>query len=282
MKKKNLVVLLFIFSAAKVWTIENHFSVAFLASTAMEVQASAYQQLLFPKNVRVGIQEDLSPTHFLLSVMPAWTPAPWLNLHALAQAGTGWNYDSFGRRQVGLGLRENDPSVIPAEHAAGPGADGLYWTAFLGATLQFDAAAIWPGPWHHIVARLVNRVGYQQYTKAHGSDIWYFLGNARLNQNSFVYTFRALAGYQMPIFLNLIALQLDIYQPIYNPQSGQSVTAYGPELVITPTVQMTFPKGFSLNLLAQFANRPVSPLKPNHSRYWTFYRAAFVLTYRIW
>jgi hypothetical protein len=284
---------LFVSAETKSEKMTAHTSVSLTASSIPEFQVSAAEQLTFPclqeknnalmedNNVTLNFGADVSPVHILASASAIWTPVAFFNISAGAKLGTGWNYTMFGSRMSGLGLYKYDAESKPEEFAAGKGADGVYWTGFFGATLQFDAAALWPGKWRHIVGQVYNEISYQQYTKAHGSDIWYWTNNVRPNENSFLYYFNAVLAYRMPIMLDMAGAMFQIVEPFYNPAQGRIITELSAEETAALMLDFRFREDLHLMLMPQLMNKPKQPLTKDCARKWGFYRVAAVLTYKI-
>jgi hypothetical protein len=269
------------------FALENHTSVVVTASSLPEFQLSGIEKLVFPtKDLALSFRGDISPIHVLATTAAQWSPLAFFNISGGLQCGTGWNYTLFGSRVSGLGIHTYNPDKKPHDFAAGHGADSLYWTGYLGATLQFDAAALWPGAWLHIVALAYNEISFLQDTKAHNSDVWYWMGSSRPNENSFAYYFSGLLGYRMPLLLNMAGMMFQVFQPLYNPQAGKSVTKLGPEETVSLAGNLQFRPDLGLMVLLQFMNKPRSPLigsptKADFARKWGFYRVAGVLTWQV-
>jgi hypothetical protein len=293
--KKFVLILAVLFYVVQggMFALENHTTLSLIGSTIPEGQLSVNESLVFPclqkkdnplmtgNNVTLNFGADVSPVHVLASTSVVWTPIAFFNLTGGAKIGMGWNYNLFGSDVSGLGLYDYNTDDFPHEHAAGKGADGVYWTGFAGATLQFDVAALWSGKWHHIVGQVYNEVSYQQYTKAHTSDIWYWTNNVRPNENSFLYYFDAVLGYKMPIILDMVGVMFGIMQPLYNPQSGESVGKLGPEMTASIMLDFKFLKSLNLTVMTQFMNKPKSPLTERFAREWGFYRVTAIITWGI-
>jgi hypothetical protein len=169
----------------------------------------------------------------------------------------------------------------------------LLWKAQTGAALQADLAAVFPGDWHHVVARSYHEINYKGYTRASADESWYFESDDGENTNGFNYYGNFLIGYQMPIFLNMVAFltEMDLY--LYDtPDRAQ----WGDERIrwtFSGILGFTITKQFSINLLTQFRtrktymesnweelyyrNRHINSSNPIHLE---FYRAAAAMTYK--
>ena len=84
-----------------------------------------------------------------------------------------------------------------------------FLSAYLGATFQFDVAALWPGDWHHIVFLVDWKNEYTALTGVEKGEIWKWQ-NSGNRANGWTYTTNFVLGYQMPIVLSLVGLNAEI------------------------------------------------------------------------
>ena len=133
------------------------------------------------------------------------TPIAVAELSVGGVLGTGWNFDPLDLE----GLRKWDGNEgNPAETDT---MRGMYYKGKAGAALQFDTAAIWPGPWTSVVMRTYHEINYQGYTNFSGTDGGWEFETAGLHQNGLNYKGEYLVGYQMPLVINTVAVLLETY-----------------------------------------------------------------------
>ncbi|MDR0301561.1 MAG: hypothetical protein LBI04_04510 [Treponema sp.] len=162
-------------------------------------------------NISLALTGEISPISINGIVEAVWTPIAFFQFAAGGRFGSGWNIDLFGNEIYGIGL--NRPSADMSGEHDGKAFDGLLWKAQTGATLQADLAAVFPGDWNHVVLRSYHEINYSGYTRAAKGESWYYENDDGENCNGFNYYGNLLIGYQMPIFLNTVALmaEADLY-----------------------------------------------------------------------
>ena len=162
-------------------------------------------------NIGLDLGAEVSPVSLNTKAEAVWTPIAFFQLAAGGRMGSGWKITLFGADAFGIGINRPDAEGN-AEHS-GSGFDGLLWKAYAGGAVQFDMAALYPGDWHHLVARSWHEINYRGYTGARAGESWYYENDDGENVNGFNYYGNLLVGYQMPIFLNMAALlaEADLY-----------------------------------------------------------------------
>jgi hypothetical protein len=281
------------FSQVEPGGAETRVDLSFYASTRGEMQVNFVPQWKFPflrgdhpltseNNLALKLDASLSPIWAGLTADAIVTVAPFLSFRLGAMTGTGWNYDLFGAIPlVGLGMNKKNAINDPHDGVMGNGFDGVVWDVHAGATLQFDLAALFPGDWNHVVMQYYNAVQYLAYTKAHGDDFWYYLGDDGLNQNSFRYTFDFFAGYAMPVFVDLAGVQFSGTLPFYNVEAGGSVRDRGYSFTLAFLADFKINKSFSVMTIARLTNRFIDPNTKGYEREWGFDRVQVIAAWRI-
>lgn len=252
--------------------IEQRFIFPFLQGTSPLTESNNI-------TAKLGAQVDITTFNFMADAV--WTPLAFFNLSLGAQLGSGWNYKLAGTPVNGMGLYQRNDNEDPVERAQGSGLDGVVWNVHGGAALQFDFAAVFPGDWNHVIMSVDNGFHYQNYTKAHGSEQWYFRSDDDLYQNWFSYYFSGVFGYQMPIFIDMVGLLFEMSLPLYNPQSGELFSSREPEMICSLVTDLKIGKKVSLTVLTQFQNLLKHPITPNYERQWKFYRSLLVCTWHL-
>ena len=115
-------------------------------------------------------------------------------------------------RGIGINKKNADGTVF----VAGSAFDGLLWNARIGGALMFDFAAIFPGDWRHVVLSAYNEFMYAGYSGAGKNDSWFFEGDSGENRNGWNYYGSFIAGYQMPIFIDTVALMTEVKSYLYD------------------------------------------------------------------
>jgi len=272
---------------------ESRIDLSFYTSTRGEMQVNFTPQWKFPflqgnspltseNNIVLKLDAALSPIWAGLSGDAILTVFPFLLLRLGAMAGTGWNYDLFGKVSlVGLGLNKRTNADDQNDGVIGNGFDGVVWNVHAGATLQFDLAALFPGDWNHIVMQFYNRIEYLAYSKAQGDELWYYLGDDGMNINAIRHKFELFVGYAMPIFVDLIGYQLEGTLPFCNIETGGSVRDRGYSLTNALIVNFKLNRQFSIMTIARVTNGFKDPITSAYEREWKFDRVQFIATWRI-
>jgi hypothetical protein len=242
-------------------------------------------------NIDLALTAEISPISLNGIVEAVWTPIAFFQLAAGSRIGSGWNIELFGSEIYGIGINQsgnNDNTEIN-----GSAFDGLLWKAQLGGAIQFDLAAIFPGDWNHVVMRSYHEINYKGYTRAKVNEAWYFEADDGENCNGFNYYGNFLIGYQMPVFLNLIAIltEMDLY--LYDTPGRESWGDNLIRLTFSAILGFEITERFSIALLTQFRtrrnfleshwedlyyrNRTVDTSNP---QYLEFYRVAAALIYK--
>jgi hypothetical protein len=164
--------------------------------------------------VSAEIAGEITPVSIAAVGEIVWSPAAFFELTPGLQLGSGWNIRLGDRdvRGIGVNKRGADGGVF----VEGAAFDGLLWNARIGGTFMFDFAAIFPGDWHHVILSAYNEFMYAGYSGAAKNDSWFFEGDSGENRNGWNYYGSFIAGYQMPVFLDTVALMAEIKSYLYD------------------------------------------------------------------
>jgi hypothetical protein len=243
-------------------------------------------------NIELALSAEVAPIAINGLVGAVWTPIAFFQLSAGTRIGTGWNISLLGKEIIGIGLNYSNANG-KAEHSGSP-FDGLMHKTQVGAALQADLAAIYPGDWHHVIIRTYHEINWQGYTRAKADESWYFEDDDGENCNGTNYYGNLVIGYQMPIFLNMVALltEADLY--LYD-QPNRSY--WGDDKIrwtFSGVLNFSITRQLSAALITQFItqrnfvqpdwkdlyyrNRQLNTSTPVHLE---FYRVAAMLTYKL-
>ena len=280
-------------SAENEGAVESRIDLSFYASTRGEMQVNFLPQWKFPflrgdspltsgNNIALKLDAVLSPIRAGLTADAALTVFPFLSFRLGAMADTGWNYDLFGQIPlVGLGMNRKTSADDPNDGVIGNGFDGVVWDVHVGAMIQFDLAAFFPGDWNHVVMQFYNKIDYFAYSKAQGDDLWYYLGDDGMNMNAFRHSFDLFAGYAMPVFVDLVGYQLSGTLPFYNDEAGNGVRDRGYSLTNAFIINFKINKSWSIMTITRVTNGFADPITSEYKREWGFDRVQFIATWRI-
>ena len=229
--KKIFVLLLIAFLALPVFAeeeitdeggVKSSSSLLLQISTLPEAKLGFTQNFNFPflqgnnfltegNNLNLALTAEVSPISLNGLLDITLTPVAVLEFSAGGRIGSGWNVNLFGGDIFGIGLTQ--PDDIDGSKIDGNGFDGLHWKAYGAGMFQFDFAAIFPGDWNHVVTLTYHEINYKSYSRAKAGESWVYEADDGENINGFNYYGNFLIGYQMPIFLNLVALlaEMDLF-----------------------------------------------------------------------
>ncbi|MCL2007934.1 MAG: hypothetical protein FWG77_07590 [Treponema sp.] len=226
--KKAFLIFVLIFLTAVLWAetgITTSHELSINATTNIDVMLGFTTRFRFPfmqggspltegNNLTLALGADLTPINFIGRTELIFTPIAFLELNAGGNIGSGWNINLFDEDIYGIGF--NWPLVDGGREHRGEAFDGIHWKGFIGGALQADLAAFFPGAWNHVIFRTYHEMSYRAYSRADAfTESWYYLSDAGENRNSFYYYGNFILGYQMPIFLSMVALVAEGERDLY-------------------------------------------------------------------
>jgi len=234
------------------------------ASTMPEAKLGFTYNLNFPflqgdnpltedNNIDLSLTAEVSPVSLngLLDIV--WTPIAFIEISAGARAGTGWALNLFGGDNYGIGLNlpgENDESEY-----SGNAFDALLWKVYLGGAFQFDLAALFPGDWNHIIFKTYHEINLHGNTRAKAGQAWYFENDDGENINGLNYYGNLLIGYQMPLFLNIVAVLVEADLYLYDTPGRSN---WGDDMIrwtLSGILNFAITEQFNFTLIAQFESK---------------------------
>jgi len=236
-----------------------------LGTSIPEAEAGFTKRFSFPfmrgespltadNDVKLNLTAKISPVSINGIAEAVWTPIAFFQLITGGQAGSGWYLDFFGSDCYGLNLNrsDSDGNADAVKDAFG----GIFLKALGGGALQFDLAAIIPGDWNHVVARTYHEINYKTYTAAKKNEAWYNDENEDgENCNGANYYGNLLVGYQMPTFVNTIALLSEAHRYLYDTPGRDAWRGDDIRWIFSGVTQFTITKQLEAALIAQFRSR---------------------------
>jgi hypothetical protein len=172
-------------------------------------------------NIAVVLKAEVTPISVNGTGEIIFTPAAFFLLSAGGQAGSGW------RIPIADGIGLNKPVDENAEHPRkaeidGEAFDGVIWSGWGAATLQFDLGALFPGDWTHVLFQTRQEFRYSAYSRAKAGEPWIFENDDAENMNGWKYRATYVLGYDMPQspVLNMIAIAAELEKPLYSSPGG--------------------------------------------------------------
>lgn len=199
--------------------------------------------------LKLGAECQISPATFKPRIFASWTPVAFFVVNAGLTAGTGWPFlGAQGLATYNASSGEYD-NLTPFAN--------WYGEFSIGGTLQFDAEAVWPGDWHHIVFmasydfRLSGLTGQEKghpwcwasdYAKVNGP--WYYAN--------------VILGYQMPLKLSMVGFQAEFTGYFSDSQFDSKYRAFDGNfcnMTLSPLFMVSFTKKDMLLVLFTFERR---------------------------
>jgi len=216
--------------------------------------------LMSDNNIRFSLTGEVTPISMNGIIDAVLTPVAFLEFKIGGGIGSGWPLKLFGSNLYGIGL--NLPDADNNASYSGKAFDALFLKFFAGGTFQFDFAAIFPGDWHHVVVLSNHEINYHHNTRAKDGQPWYYEADDGENRNGWNYFGNIVLGYQMPIFLNMVAfmaeMNLYLYKKVPSLEIGRDRALWGDDLVrwtFSNILNFQVTKQFSLALITQFRTR---------------------------
>nr|WP_315314566.1 hypothetical protein [Treponema denticola] len=204
-------------------------------------------------NINFKIGAELSPISFEGKFGIVWTPIAFLEFYTESRVGSGWNIKTL----YGLALNKNNAgksNYIPLNFSK-----SIYSFSFGGA-FQFDLGAVIPNDWSHVVFRTDQAALYKAMSGVDSETSWLYQADSGENRNGWKYQASYLIGYKMPLFLDLIAMKIDVEKKLFASPKGLDNKVWGENLFLTtfgPIINFNIKKDYNIMLLAQWQTKPL-------------------------
>jgi len=197
---------------------------------------------------RAGI--NLTPVTLEADFKATFTPIAFLQFFAGSGIGTGWSFSRFNGFAKNIDDGTGKSKKVPIN-----GKDFFFNMRF-GTRLQFDLGEVLHNKWSHVV--LVVEQGFKYFGAANmtSHDSWVYKEDYGESRNSWIYTATYIIGYQMPIVLSFIGLQIETEKKLYTDPSNKN--SWGDQYMyayITPIVAFEATKYLSIIISPQFFTR---------------------------
>lgn len=179
-----------------------------------------------------------------------FTPIAFLQFFGGAGIGSGWSFSKFHGFAKNVDDGTGKSRIIPINMK-----DFFFSTRF-GMTLQFDLGAILKNDWTHVL--FLSDQGFKYFGAGNmtSRDSWVYAQDYGESRNSWIYASRYILGYQMPIPLSFVGLQVELEKKLYtDPPNKQQ---WGDDLMyayITPIIAFTATRYLNIVVATQFFTR---------------------------
>lgn len=163
--------------------------------------------------LKFGGDIQISPATIKPRVFARYSPIAFLVFNTGFLAGTGWNFlGSQGLASYNPAKGEYD-DLTPFKN--------WFCDFSVGATFQFDAAALWPGDWHHIVFMATYEFHLSGLTGQANGHPWCWATDYNMVNGPNYYA-NVILGYQMPKKISMVGLQAE-FKGYYSDSQFDSV-----------------------------------------------------------
>lgn len=200
--------------------------------------------------VVLGADFQISPGTIKPHIFLRYSPIAFLLFGAGAKFGTGWEFmgaQCLASYNQASGKFDN---ITPFKN--------WFYEFDISAVFQFDAAAVWPGDWHHIVFMAGYELRLSGMTGQADGHPWVWAADFP-KVNGLNYYANAILGWQLPLkHLSLVGCQAE-FEGFYD--DGQIDSAYRNfdidfcRINIAPLVVFSFTKKDTLFALVYFERR---------------------------
>lgn len=210
--------------------------------------------LMKDNNINFKIGAEITPVTTEGKFNITWTPIAFLELYTESKIGSGWK---LTKDLLGIAINENNggkSNYIPLNFSK------AVYSFALGGAFQFDLGAVIPNDWSHVVFRTDQSALYKAMTGTDSETSWVYQADSGENRNGWKYQASYLIGYKMPLFLDLIAMKIDVEKKLFASPKGLDNKVWGEDLIYTtfgPIINFNIKKDYNILLLAQWQTNPI-------------------------
>ena len=210
--------------------------------------------LMKDNNINFKIGAEITPVTTEGKFGITWTPIAFLELYTESRIGSGWK---LTKDLLGIAINENNggkSNYIPLNLSK------AVYSFALGGAFQFDLGAVIPNDWSHVVFRTDQTALYKAMTGVNSETSWLYQADSGANRNGWRYMSSYIIGYKMPLFLDLIAMKIDVEKKLFASPKGLNNKVWGEDLIYTtfgPIINFNIKKDYNILLLAQWYTHPV-------------------------
>ena len=205
-------------------------------------------------NINFKIGAELSPISFEGKFSITWTPIAFLEFYTESRVGSGWKLTN---ELLGTAINEDKggkTNKIPINFSK------AVYSFTLGGTFQFDLGAVIPHDWSHVIFKTDQYALYKAMSGVNSETSWLYQADSGENRNGWRYMSSYVIGYKMPLFLDLIAMKIDVEKKLFASPKGLDNKVWGEDLFLTtfgPIINFNIKKDYNIMLLVQWYTYPV-------------------------
>lgn len=180
----------------------------------------------------------------------SFTPIAFLQVFAGGGIGSGWSFSKFHGFAKNIDGGDGKSKKIPINMK-----DFFFNTRF-GLTFQFDLGAVLKHEWAHVVFLTDQGMKYFGAANMTSYDSWVYAEDYGESRNSWHYASRYVLGYQMPIPLTFVGVQVEAEKKLYRQPENKA--DWGDDLMyayITPLLVFRATKYLNIVVATQLFTR---------------------------
>ena len=210
--------------------------------------------LMKDNNINFKIGAEITPITTEGKFSITWTPIAFLELYTESRIGSGWK---LTKDLLGIAINEDNggkSNYIPLNFSK------AVYSFALGGAFQFDLGAVIPHDWSHVIFKMDHYALYKAMTGVNSETSWVYQADSGANRNGWRYMSSYVIGYKMPLFLDLIAMKIDVEKKLFASPKGLDNKKWGEDLFLTtfgPIINFNIKKDYNIMLLAQWYTYPV-------------------------
>lgn len=147
-------------------------------------------------NLALDLSGEVSPVSLNAGFQATLTPLAFLKFSLGGKVGTGWDIGF-----TGLGYYDKTSNAYISTNF-----QGVVCQAWASGTFQFDAAALAPGEWNHVIILASPQLYYQYCSLQHAGKAWMWEADDGTDFNGFLLKGSYVLAYQMPLVLNMVGI----------------------------------------------------------------------------
>ena len=160
-------------------------------------------------NINFKIGAEITPITTEGKFNITWTPIAFLELYTESRIGSGWKLTN---ELLGAAINENNggkTNKTPINFSK------AVYSFALGGAFQFDLGAVIPHDWSHVIFKTDHYALYKAMTGVNSETSWLYQADYGENRNGWRYMSSYVIGYKLPLFLDLIAMKIDVEKKLF-------------------------------------------------------------------
>ncbi|MBE6349291.1 MAG: hypothetical protein E7062_00860 [Spirochaetaceae bacterium] len=242
---------------------KTHFAPLTGPFSGLEVRATGIYNYIIPvpfsdnplvkgNTLKLAPALEVSPVSIMPKFDISFTPIAFLVFSAGSKIGTGWDFSLMnvqGLATYNETTKEYD-SLDPFK--------SYFYHCYFEGLFQFDLAAVVPGDWNHVVMQANYKVIYEGLINGGKNKNFWLWQGTKDKVSGWQYYSNIVLGYQMPLVLQMVALQLEIdgnYSSKDFPDYAQNWNPTFVRFALNPVFNFKFNDKHSLLIQCRFRTR---------------------------